>query len=626
MDVADISKRVREIRNKKYSRDQRMENVRAVRAGDVSHVVPGMLPDAWPKSTVSNIIDIAARVVAESAGTMPSILCTSGVNVSDRQKKYAQKRTLIAQHYSQASKLKTNMVQAADLFETFGFIPFIVEPCFDEKDIFGVGPRIRIEHPMYCYYDLTPWGRVKTFFKVFDQEVGDLINKFPEVRGKLLAGDNVNMSTRLEVIWWMDDEQILLFCPQRNNLVLSTMSNRLGRCPVFIAERGRFDDETRGAFDDVTWIQLLRMRISMLSLRVMEQSVNAPMAGPMDVTKFAWGPNQMIRSNDADKIRRVGLEVSPVAMQLPEMLQQEIFTAARFPEGATGKPQGSVVTGAGMDSMMSTMDSRVKTSQLMLGEKLQEALNCCFEMDEKFWPGTIRKVRVNVNGTLFEDTYKPRKDIAGIYEVDVTYGMLAGMDTNRAMVFMLQGRGDNLFSREFVLQNMPFDINPQQVQQQVHVEQAEDGLKQAIIGALGAAGQMAAQGQDPTQMITAGALFIQEIERGTSVADAAKKAFAQPAAPPAAPGQEQGPPGQAGPPGAPSGAGGGLAALLGGGAPPGGGQPPGGPPGASPMAGPPGQAPGQPAGGSSIEQLLAGLTGGGGPTMGASVKKKIPTG
>lgn len=624
MDVADMSKRVREIRNKKYARDQRMENVRAVRAGDIQHVVPGMLPDAWPKSTVANHIDIAARVVAESAGSMPTVVCTSGTNVSERQKKYAQKRTLIAQHYVQSSKLKTNLVQAADWFETYGFLPFIVEPCFDDKDIFGVGPRIRAEHPMYSYYETTPWGRVKTFFKVFDQEVGELVNKFPEARGKLLAGDNVNLNTRLEVIWWMDDDTVVLFCPQRNNLVLTSMPNKLGRCPVFIAERPKFDDETRGAFDDVTWIQLLRMRISMLSLRVMEQSVNAPMAGPMDVTKFAWGPNQMIRSNDADKIRRVGLEVSPVAMHLPDMLQQEIYTAARFPEGATGKPQGSVVTGAGMDSMMSTMDSRVKTSQMMLGEKLQEALNCSFEMDEKFWPGTVRKVRVNVNGTLFEDTYKPRKDIAGIYQVDVTYGMLAGMDSNRAMVFMLQGRGDNLFSREFVLQNMPFDVNPEQIQQQVHTEQVEDGLKQAVVGALAGAGQMAAQGQDPSQLIMAGVNFLQAIEKGQSVAEAAQKAFAAPPAPPAAPGQEQGPPGQAGPPGAPGGAGGGLAALLGGGAPPGGGPPGGGPPGAPPGA-PPGQ-PGQPPGGSSIEQLLAGLTGGGGPQMGASVKKKIPTG
>lgn len=61
----------------------------------------------------------------------------------------------------------------------------------------------------------------------------------------------------------------------------------------------------------------------------------------------------------------------------------------------------------------------------------------CFELDEKLWPNTVKQIRGTANGTPFEETYRPRKDIAGNHQVDVTFGFAAGMDPNRALVFLL---------------------------------------------------------------------------------------------------------------------------------------------------------------------------------------------
>lgn len=592
-DIETLARRVREIKQKQFARDQRMEHVRAVRAGEVQNVIPGMLPNKWPRSTVANHIDIAARVISESSGTLPTVKCTSGRDSSERQKKYALKRTYIANHYVQASRLKTNLLTGADWFETYGFLPFVVEPNFDKLDMAGVGPRIAVENPMNCYYEMTAWGRVKTFFKVFDEPLQDLANRFPDARAKLLAQNRGNDSNvRVEIVWWMDDDEYVLFAPTRGNTVLTRMPNMLGRCPVFVAERPRFDSQTRGAFDDVVWIQLLRARLAMLSLRGIEQSINAPVVTPLDVPKMVFGPNQQIRTSDPGGVHRVPLEISPLSVQMPEIMQQEIFVAARFPEGATGKSPGSVVTGAGMDALMNTIDSRVAASQMLIGEKLSEAIACCFEMDEKLWPGTVRQMRVNLNGETYSDTYKPRDDIKGVYQVDVTYGMLAGMDKNRAMVFLLQGRTDNLFSRQMVLHEMPFDINPDEVQREVREEQIEDGMMQGLVSALAATGQMLANGMDPTKVIQAGVDARKAIERGTSIAEAVEKALVQkptPATGSQAPGEESQPgsapplPGASGPPG-----------LM--------------PPGGGPLSPPGGGPPQAPGGTPNARDLLAQLT------------------
>jgi len=61
----------------------------------------------------------------------------------------------------------------------------------------------------------------------------------------------------------------------------------------------------------------------------------------------------------------------------------------------------------------------------------------CFEMDEKLWPNERKEIRGTSNGTPFEESYTPSKDIQGSHQVDVSYGFAAGMDPNRALVFLL---------------------------------------------------------------------------------------------------------------------------------------------------------------------------------------------
>jgi len=600
VDVSDIARKVQGMRIRSYPRDLRMGEVRAIRASEMDRVAPGLLADDFPKPIVSNVINVAASYTAEQIGVMPTISCTAGVMVSDRQKKYAQRRTLIAHNYIENSRLKISMVEAADWMNTYSFLPVILEPHFGDSYC-EPGPRLRFENPLGSYFDNDIYGRTRCFAKVYDSDIESLSAKFPHVASALRAGMRVESNAQIEMVVYYDDDEIVTFVPSRDNLVLNRVPNKFGRCPIYIAEAPKFDSESRGAYDDVVWIQVARALFAQMGMRAAKKSMNSPLVVPPDVVNIPFGPDRVIRTNMGEKIHYPIADMPPAAWQIGEILNNDITVGARFPEGATGKSPGSIVTGRGMEELMGTIDSKVRTYQLILGDMLRRAVSAAFEMDEKFWPNRRRNIRIMVSGQQYEETYVPSKDIAGVYQVDVAYGMAAGMDPNRALVFLLQARGDKLISRDYALRQLPFDLNVDQVMEQIDTEEMTDALKQMLAQTAMAVPALAAQGQDPSDTLTKLATVMKKRESGMALHDAILAAFV-PKTPPQAPEEPQMPSGMPGPAGGPQGA-------------------PGAPQGPSaPMSGP--MAGGQP----DVMKILAGLSGGGQPNLGATVKRQIPSG
>lgn len=590
-----------------------MGNVRAVRSGDIDHIVPGLMPDTWPKPIVANIIDVAAAYTAEQIGIMPTVSCTAGVMVSDRQKKYAQKRTLITHRYMDDSRLRVGLLPASDWMNTYGFVPLLVEPHFGDAYC-EPGPRIRFEDPMGSYYDQDAYGRTKCFIKVYEQDASVLAAKFPHLASRLVDDPSELLrSVKIELVQYFDDDQIVTFLPRRQNLILSQVPNKFGRCPVFIAERPRFDDQVRGSFDDVIWVHLAKAYMAMMGLEAAQMTLEAPLIVPMDMQKVVLGKNAIMRTNNPQMARKMEIPLSPGTFQVGELLNSEVMTGSRFPEGATGKSPGSVVTGRGMEELNGTIDTKCKSYQVILGDALRQALNACLEMDQKFWPKMTRNIRVMVNGQTFIETYRPDKDIAGDYQVDVTYGMAAGMDPSRALVFLLQARGDKLISRDFALRQLPFDLNVDQIMEQIDTEELNDALKQGVFQLLQSLPMAAQTGQDPVDIIMKASTAIKAREGGKPLHQALLDAFTPKTPPPGStpPGDAQSPMGAPG------------MQAPGGGAP----SPMGGPPGMPQGSGGPGLPGGQGQGGQpDIMKLLSGLSGGGAPQMSAGVQRKVPAG
>jgi hypothetical protein len=558
----------------------------AIRQGDIQQVFPGMFSEEYPKPMVANFIDVAARDVAEVIAPLPAFNCDTTDSISDAARKRADKRTMIVAGYRDSCNLQTMMYSGADRYLTFGMLAFIIEPDYENNR-----PIIRIDNPINSYPEFDRFGKLISYTKRYQKSVRELCNDFPELQSQILTKyENRNSERMLEVFRYQDKKELVLFVPERANLVLERAANLLDELPIALAIRPGVDSDEnqRGQFDDIMWVQVARARMATFQLEAAQKSVQAPFALPSDVNVIEIGPDATIRSANPEKIRRVALDIPAGVFQETGALDQELRVGSRYPQGRLGQQSGSIVTGRGVEALMGGFDTQVKTAQAVFAETFRHVMSLCFKMDEKLFGDVKKEVRGVTAGAPYEISYVPLKDIAGDYWVDVSYGMMAGLDPNRALVFGLQARGDKLISRDFLRRQMPWDMNVTQEEEKVEVEELRDSLMQAMASYAQALPAMAAQGQDPTKILTAMAAVIKGRQAGDSIEDLVVAAFAPPPVSPeeAAAGEPPAPgvPGQA-------------------------------PAGALPQ---PPQAP------SALQQLAAGLSSSGQPNLSANVTRRQP--
>jgi hypothetical protein len=600
-DIRQIAQRVTALRRDAAERDARHQTIYDARAQKINNIQPGSLPDAWPRPVVANAIDGAARQLAENLAPLPSINCATGIMTSAKSKKFVDKKTKIAHSYVTDSRLRTQMPSGCDWYLMYGGLIFVVEPDFK-----AARPRIRLKSAMKTYVEYDLAGEIRSYSEVWREKAGDLAVKFPEhaeaILGKGQYGQAGSPDAEVELVRFCDAQDYVLYMPERSNRVLMTMPNLFGKVPVAVAEKPRWDEQQRGQFDDVVWPMLARNRMAMLGLQATQQTVRAPLAIPTDVQRIPMGDDAVIRTNSPEKIRRVGTDMPQAAWQQEAMLAQEVMRGTRTPASATGDVDASIITGRGVDALNGGYDIQIATGQLIIGDALERALELCFEMDERFWPDAKKTITGTVQGTPFEESYTPSKDIKGNYTVSVSYGFASGMNPNQALVFLLQLRGDQLVSRDFVQRQLPFEVDVTALQAEVDKEQVTDALKQGIFAMLSSAGIMAQQGMDPTMVLAQAASIIEMREKGVPMHEAVLKAF-----------QPEPPPEAAAPPGAPGVEEGGAGVPFG----------------MNPTTGAPGGvAPGQaqlgPGGKPELMSMLAGLTAGGKPSLSTSVKRSVP--
>lgn len=605
--TAEVASLYNRLRVQNNDRDQRMREIKMVRAGQMDYVFPELFPQDGPftRPIVANMVDVAARDLAEVIAPLPSFNCSSSSSVSDAARKFAEKRTRIAGNYIQYSSVQKQAYSAADRYVTYGFVPGIVEIDWDEKM-----PRIKWLDSMGTYVIRDKRDRVKCLFQTISYHIDDLIAKFPALEGVILS-QVPGAATKIEVIRYHDAEMDLLFLPGEGGIELVRTPNPVGKCLAVMVQRPGLGDDPRGQFDDVIAVQVAKSRFALLALEAAQKSVQAPIALPQDVQELSLGSDAVLRSTTPEKIRRIPLEVPAAAFQEQGILDNELRQGSRYPEVRGGNTDASIVTGRGVQALMSGFDTQVRTAHAMFAEAYTDLVALCFEAEEKLWPSFRKTIRGNDNGTPYEIAYAPERDIKGDYSVDVQYGLMAGLDPNRALVFGLQARGDRLISQDWLRRQLPFSLNASEEEQKLDIEDMRQALRQAVAGYAQAIPVLAQNGQDPGEILARLAVIIEGRQKGRPIEEVVAEAFA-PAEPP--PGMVEptvdgaspvpGAPGEAPMPGGENMEGVDATGRLRGVAPGQAGLPPGGRP--------------------DLNFLLAGLTASGAPNLQASVSRRVP--
>ena len=534
LSIEQISARVENLRQRAAERDSRQQDVLAVRKGQIATVYPDFFPEGVDANVVANFIDIVARDLSEVMAPLPSVNCSAANQANDRARRFADTRTRIATNYFAHSDLQVQMYTGADVYITFGFVPFIIE--LDEEA--GL-PRIRIENPVGAYPEFDRYGRCIAFAKRYYMAIGEVASQFPEYANILLGKEmyKSDMTAQIEIVRYYDESQSVLYVPERNNLLLSHAKNPIGKMMVVVARRPSIDSEMRGQFDDVLGIQLLRNRFALLAMEAAEKSVQAPIVLPSDVNELEMGGDAVIRTANPAGVRRVDLNIPPGAFTEQALLQQELRTGTRYPEGRTGNIDASIITGQGVQALMGGFDTQVKSAQAIFASALRDVISVCFEVDEKFfdYEKTIRGVDA---GSPYQITYKPSKDIKKDYSADVRYGMLAGLNPAQGLIFMLQALGGGLISTDLAMRELPFGINVTQEQEKIEIENMRKSLVQSLQSYTQVIPQMAMQGGDPSMIIKKIADVIKSRQKGVPIEDAVEEVFTPEELPPTGPAEQ----------------------------------------------------------------------------------------
>lgn len=543
-DIKVIARRVEALKQRAMERDASMKRILAIRRGGMTEVFADMFPDGLGAPMVANFVDVAARDLAEVLAPLPSINCSAANMNSDKARQVADKRSVIANTYVYKSRLQTQMYSGADQYFTYGFLPIHVEPDFETRM-----PRIRIEDPMGVYYEHDRAGRLTSYAKRYKKTYGELINEFPEHAGAL---KDITMGTQdynfeIEVVRYQDKNDIILYAPSKNNLVLSQAKNPMGKMLVRVAERPSIDSNPRGQFDDVLFVQLARARFANLAMEMAEKSIQAPLVVPDDVLDVPMGPDAVIRTAQPQGVGHVRFDIPAAAFQEQSALQSELRLGARYPEGRTGNIDANIITGQGVQALLGAFDSQIKAAQEILAEALEDVIALCFEMDEALF-NEEKNIRGISKGTPYELKYTPSKDIKGDTSVEVRYGLMAGLDPSRALIFSLQALGANLVSEDFIRRELPWSVNVSQEEQRIEIEKMRSNLLASISATAQAIPAMVAQGADPTALIKNIADVIERRKKGDSIENAALAVFqSQQAAAPAMGQPGMTPPGSQGP-------------------------------------------------------------------------------
>jgi len=525
----EVNAKLGRLQTKYAARDQRMRDVLSVRQGDLSKVYPSMFSDEYPKPLVANFIDVAARDLAEAMAPLPSFNCQATNMVSDTARKMADMRTRIANFYVSVAEMQLQMYQGADWYNTYGMMVGMVEMDYDSNN-----PRMRLLNPWGCYPEVDRFGRVVSMTQVLNTDAETLVAKYPEFADAILKKNNYQVgSPSITMVRYHDAEQDLIYLPERQNLTLVRTPNPIGKCLVRVAQRPSLDGEARGQYDDVLAVQLARARFAILQIQAAEKSIQAPIAIPQDVQELALGPDSIMRSSQPQNIRRVGLDLPPGVFTESGVLERELRLGARYPETRSGNTSASVITGRGVQELQAGFDTQIKSAQSQFARMFADLIGLCFEVDEKLFSNVQKTIRGSEDGTPYVLKYTPGRDIKGEYGVDVRYGIMSGMDPSRAIIALLQMRSDKLVSRDYVRREIPMDLNVSQEEQRVDIEEMRDALRVSVAQYAQAIPALAAQGQDPSLIVSRIAEVIKGRQKGMALETIVEKAFAPEPPPPA---------------------------------------------------------------------------------------------
>lgn len=463
------------------------------RVKQVTLIANGHWDRVWPDLTrepsapsVANIIEMSiAHSGAVGGAVVPSIKVPVPYAQSGPEgERGARKRERRLRELREKSNMPVLLSLLWQDYDGAGACAVGVWANFEEKDPAKRNPHYMRFDPRHYYPVKDAHGDVVELLVARKREIYDLTREYPELKDKLTAAGDVAE----EWFWYTEDEfmHAIVDLPQqdpakRNMVVLHKAKNELGRIPVVEIVRPTFDGERRGRYDQT--IHILRTMHQLMALTV-ERTVEEvyPTVGGFDVEGLEnFGPGATLHYRSAEGKVDV---FSPRQMfdvkDLIARLEDNARNAARYPQQLSGEPGASIASGRAIAASMGALDASLAVAHRQFEWGLAKLEGMALQFDEVYCDGQ-KTIYGDSRDRKKPESFVPSRDIAGHYEVTVSYGIGAGSDpANREMRLQMH-LGSRLISRKRARDELDFLEDEEQEEIQATKEAMLDAVIQGFL-------------------------------------------------------------------------------------------------------------------------------------------------
>lgn len=438
------------------------------RIQETTHVINGHWSVVWPNLTTTaeapTVANIAEMVVNHWSAVFGAMLPTLRVplpygDTAKGGKRSARKRERRVRELWENSNLSELMAMAGGDYAGAGFAILGAWVNFEEEDPTKRNPFIVRFDPRHTYPIKDDNGNITELLVARRVSRPEFDARYPQWRGTIAARNG----EVLEEWFWMTKDRFMFVIADASpgastsgrSVVLVNEENPLGFVPVAEAVRPTFDGQRRGVVDQTIHIMRTMHRLMALTIMATEEDVFPPVLEYDILNPEDFGPAATLHARSPQAtLTRVGPTGKFDVKDLIARLGDEARQNAAFPQQLTGDPGASIVSARGIKASMGQLDARLAVAHKQFETLLTKVSAYLLAMDETFCKGD--KTIYGTGRDRKAEAWNPEKDVAGQWDVVVTYGIGVGSDPASKEMRLAMWQANKTLSMETTREELDF--------------------------------------------------------------------------------------------------------------------------------------------------------------------------
>jgi hypothetical protein len=327
------------------------------------------------------------------------------------------------------------------------------------------------------------------------RKIRDLIRDYPQLAQLLGGNKGIKDTASVGIIKYFGRDAVvrLAVAAQNKPVVLDAFYNETECCPVVLGARPTADGKIRGKVNAMIPPLTAENRLMTYMIEYADRAVYAPVTKKGDVANAEdYGPDAVIDLGVSGEVGRL----SPPPLQQGLFatlanLEQESRRAGNHPEARAGSVHQSIISAAGVQSLMGPLATEIIRLQRVVETMLRRANSAAGEQD-KIYCNTRKSILLAQGGST-RLRYTPSEDLKDTTNY-VSYGAGSGLDKENALIRMTQLERSGYVPKRWVREQLDGIPSIAQVEEQLQDEMALMAVMQGIL-ARAASGDLAPLGE-----------------------------------------------------------------------------------------------------------------------------------